>query len=529
MKQPVHLTITTLVILVAAFSSSSLEAKRPVSAVDVPSGSSPSSGVVFCTPMNIIRSQSTKPSAFSFLQNIAIEKAREVNTDEGAYILATLSKDQIIQGIPLAKDCEVEFYQSGKLHGGSLAKAVSVQGMPLFEGAPVRFYESGSLMETMFETPQVVQGVVVAKIAPIIFFENGKLRAALLAKDQNIQGSTKKAESVVFFNEAGKLIHTRLPPKVAGKTIQGIVIKPESISLRKNGRLAAGELAQDQTVQGIALPKDTTFGLNEKGELESIYLPSDQIVHIQGLPVRDEVYFFNGYVVSAMLAEDIILQGFPLKGKEYITLYPKGQLKDGSLSEEHSIQGILFAKNTRFRLDEDGKLLTVATPEEKSIQGIPLMKAVFYSSGKLGVGTLAKNHKIQGIMFAKGSKISFFENGDLDAGTLAENKIIQGISLPKGCQIAFYEDNLMKMIIPVKEITLFGIHVRSTDSVFLNQDGSFKTVVWGASTVYQGTSYVSGEFMVCETTDHCHKVPLCEAFPDHSECQKKADKHPVIH
>ena len=91
-------------------------------------------------------------------------------------------------------------------------------------------------------------------------------------------------------------------------------------------------------------------------------LPSPAVV--DGLPLKDEYKRdSNGKLLTAVLAEDFEVQGWPAKGGERISFDPWGGLMSWTASREINVWGRRWSAGTRFEgMMREGDHLTVYPP-----------------------------------------------------------------------------------------------------------------------------------------------------------------------
>lgn len=143
-------------------------------------------------------------------QNIPCAKETEVEFyEDGKLSSATLSRDHIIQGIPCAGETTVEFYEDGKLASATLSRDHTIQGIPCAGEITVHFFENGKLEAAMLSRDHTIQGIDLPKFSTVEFYKDGKLRSVLLGRDHTIKGTLFLEDTTIYFDRNGNVLSRR--------------------------------------------------------------------------------------------------------------------------------------------------------------------------------------------------------------------------------------------------------------------------------------------------------------------------------
>jgi hypothetical protein len=105
---------------------------------------------------------------------------------------------------------DLDFYQTGALKGGYLAKPTQINGTNFPKESYIGFYESGKVQKTAFPGTITIQGYSVStndSYWPVVeFHSNGKIqKLKALAKDTLIGGKTYTKGQIINFKEDGSV------------------------------------------------------------------------------------------------------------------------------------------------------------------------------------------------------------------------------------------------------------------------------------------------------------------------------------
>lgn len=323
-----------------------------------------------------------------------------------------------------------------------------------------------------------------------------------LEADTSIQGIRfPKGSEIRFSYPSERIEDIELPETVKKIEIQGIKCcsKYGGIEFYLSGKLKHTYLAENQTIQGINIPKGLGIYLYKSGKLKGIQLAvgifyedgkrkyfQDETLQIQGIK-------WGRGVLSGDNGD--------------VEFYESGSVKYGTLAEAQEIQGIKFPKGTGIEFYESGKLKSAILPEAVEVQGIKCTKGwgvriegdiEFYESGKIKyIHRLAEDQEIQGIKCYKGNEVHFDEKGNIIRfeGSLEEDTVIQGINIPKGSTVFFYSSGKIDIIMPSKQLEIEGMKIPAWSTIFFYESGELKALKLSKTTRIKGKRYPAcGEY-----------------------------------
>jgi hypothetical protein len=107
------------------------------------------------------------------------------------------------------------------------------------------------------------------------------------------------------------------------------------LTFSENGTLVTGMLGASATLHGITFPQGTFLYFDAKdGWLEHVVLSAP--ITVKGIEYMDHLYFRrDGQVSYGWLAQDTTLSGVILKRQTKVTYWPSGELHSGTLAEPH--------------------------------------------------------------------------------------------------------------------------------------------------------------------------------------------------
>ena len=155
-----------------------------------------------------------------------------------------LSESQEIQGWFCAKDIEVSFYKSGKIHTAGLENGATIQGIYFPARSEIFFYESGRLKGARMSRvggPFEINGISCDTRCEFYFYESGVLENVMLWSNQDIQG-------IPCAGSFGSSLH-------------------KHIRLYESGKLKEAALYCDKIINGVTYKKGSILEFSEDGSV----------------------------------------------------------------------------------------------------------------------------------------------------------------------------------------------------------------------------------------------------------------------
>lgn len=212
-----------------------------------------------------------------------------VRVQGGAVTYATLSADFTISGVKLLKGTGLELDGEGRLFTFTPVAGQKLAGLTLEAGqaSSVMLDRDSRPAEIHLSAPMEVQGYRFGKGAQLQLSPEGKLTSGSRAQAQEKSGLFVAEGSDLYFHPGGGLRQATLAKESRHGELRLAPdpnpASPAHVELWENGKLRAGLLAANASVQGFTCgPGRVAFF--ESGKLQSCVLGAPASVSLNGYP-----------------------------------------------------------------------------------------------------------------------------------------------------------------------------------------------------------------------------------------------------
>lgn len=174
------------------------------------------------------------------------------HTDE-SLARAVLAADAIVDGVPCARDEEIEFHRHGRLAAATLACDAKVRGLPARAGSPLAFHGDGAPRFLVLAQPRRLHGIPVAP-GSLFLHPDGSVANALTAGTARVDGVEIAAGTRVTIGADGRLREFWSLLQVDSE-IRGLPCSARYPVWRwRDGGLSCAHLARPCVIDGRRLP-----------------------------------------------------------------------------------------------------------------------------------------------------------------------------------------------------------------------------------------------------------------------------------
>lgn len=360
-----------------------------------------------------------------------------------------------IQGFNLLPRKEIQFYESGKIHSGSIAEpVVEVNGVKLQGFEPVIFNEEGYIESAQLAEETIIKDankeLCFKKDTQVILNKNGTIRTGILCQGHNsYRGLILDESSGIVLHESGEVMTAGLKgnQKIRVPGV-GEVEASGSVAFHENGQLASLIPNSNYTLSNGVVVRSSKMPIefHKNGNLKKVYLYRT-LHHSSGAKFEDQVsYYSNGNIEWTVLSKDSIFSqngytcqspkntafrlhengevkkctGTYLLNKVTLTTPAKydailghtngmiglANVKESSVIQEVTVRGLVtFHANGNLR---SGDVTKLSKKDGFSLLG----KAYFWSNGKLAYAISSAPQKINGKWYMEGDKMIFGPQGE---------------------------------------------------------------------------------------------------------------------
>lgn len=194
--------------------------------------------------------------------------------ENGRFRIANLAETTVIHDIKFGAG-DTGFFEDGAVDFGRLAEDQVIQGIPCAKNALISFASNWQLEHARLAEDTVINGVLFRRGIDITF-DKGKVFYAKyeLESDTKVYGDVIPEGSTLIFDSDGIVTGISLSKVTKIQEIQcnyssGIV--GGDVEFYKNGRISKATLMREQIIRGKRLPDGTTIFFGEDGGMRTSF------------------------------------------------------------------------------------------------------------------------------------------------------------------------------------------------------------------------------------------------------------------
>jgi hypothetical protein len=347
------------------------------------------------------------------LNGVLFSAGAEVSFAENGAVLAAKPVSGVYNGIVLAQDSNIEFYDNGQVKYFSPYQNENIQGLRNEPGTTVGFYLSGKLSSITPDQEVRIGGWTYAAKSTLYFYEDGRVWQGKVSSTGGVYQAirVKPRTEVTFFPNASPSTFT-----ADGGSYRGIQIKPDTYAVFYSEGVPAVITAMGGSYQGYQLAASADQVEGWSGWKKDW----DQAVEQLGGNV---LFYPNGKLRAALLAAGNQIGPFKTRSTPAY-FYSNGQVYGASYLPGQVANFGPFQVTTSVSKDDSGLAKSLAFyPNGTPIYGWLAQPANFggfqwkndfylYPSGNLLWSTLAKTAVANGRVYYAGNSLSFNSKGE---------------------------------------------------------------------------------------------------------------------